>query len=219
MISTSGTATPFAVPQPKLPCAMPTTSTSGITLWSSRRAARARRAATRNVSLLGATWSMSSRTSSSQLVAERAGLATGKSVGFRTSGLGGQPLEGRFVAAWALPRRAPHCAHTGCSVETLAHAARLGLRGCGVSRPISAKALAFDEMGLGGDTLKQHMSAYTAAPARAKPICESSRGAVAQRSAKANMDMARTSARQLESTAKRIRAPNAAHTELAVMVG
>mmetsp|Transcript_4522 Transcript_4522/g.12779 ORF Transcript_4522/g.12779 Transcript_4522/m.12779 type:complete len:281 (-) Transcript_4522:324-1166(-) len=152
--STSGTATPLAVPLPRLPCAKPMTSTSGMMLRNSRRATSANRAATRRVSSLGATCSTSSCTSSSQRVAESAGLATGKSVGLRTSCVGAR-TAGRLWPA-AARRSAPGGGARGLAPELQRRARGAG----GSSQPgASGKGFALRGAALGGDTLRQHMSA------------------------------------------------------------
>mmetsp|Transcript_49495 Transcript_49495/g.152739 ORF Transcript_49495/g.152739 Transcript_49495/m.152739 type:complete len:227 (+) Transcript_49495:820-1500(+) len=98
-MSTSGTATPKAVPPLRLPLAKPTTSASGIAGATMRCTARAMRSTSASPSGVGAMRRRSSLTSASQPSTSKVGACTGMALGFRTSAFGASaaapgPLRG-----------------------------------------------------------------------------------------------------------------------------
>mmetsp|Transcript_114823 Transcript_114823/g.357656 ORF Transcript_114823/g.357656 Transcript_114823/m.357656 type:complete len:215 (+) Transcript_114823:832-1476(+) len=122
-MSTSGTATPNAVPLEMLPHAKPSTSASGSTGLISLLTARAMFTTVASPSAVGQIWFMSSSTSASKPTALNVGADTGMALGRRTSCAGagasrgcggghcGEPLGMRRGGAWdgevgtALPLR------------------------------------------------------------------------------------------------------------------
>mmetsp|Transcript_57012 Transcript_57012/g.137829 ORF Transcript_57012/g.137829 Transcript_57012/m.137829 type:complete len:209 (+) Transcript_57012:1790-2416(+) len=84
-MSTSGTATPKAVPLARLPLAKPATSASGMIERMAFFTSRAICATAMSLSVVGAIRPRSSDTSASQPTASNVGAATGMALGRRTS--------------------------------------------------------------------------------------------------------------------------------------